>query len=436
MNSKVILLAGQYGTSHKTVANTLCKMANERLSPTTWQPIAKTYSIDDEVWERSGGPTAFFKLPNDKMRDAYWQDACSLIERDILKDNPVYAIVSLHIVYFGVGEKRFFSCVDWDRLMSLKPRVILTLIDDIYDIYTRIIAEHKSDAVISGGKIIISDILSWRIREIHTCNLLAKHLYINRKMFPSINSLLSSPDVISKIPKLEEELNVIFNKPCDHFVISIKQDPEDFYRLLFDYKKLRVYLSFPISTPRKAKDDSFFDKLLAFRKKIHADYIAFDPLAIDELRFVVNKDKKGNKIIKRKLTNRIIYGVGTPIVSPPGNTLETCPIREESESLEAIFESVVQQVNERDLKLTSQADYVVMWRPLYGKETHDGVAAEGTFAAAKGITVHSYHPIEDRIKGKPFIHNIGTERLTEDALFKALKDCQKEYEKKQIEEAY
>lgn len=448
MNSTVILLTGQYGTSHKTVADTLRKMAEktvadtlrkraeEELSLIPDQPIVMTYSIDDALWKCSNGPTAFFKLPNDKMRDEYWQDAFSLIKRDILNDNPVYAIVSLHIVYFW--EKRFFSCVDWDRLMSLQPRVILTLIDDIYDIYNRIVADHKRGSVISDGKISISDILSWRIREIHTCNLLAKNLYVKRELFPSIDSLLNKPDVIrsTKIPNLEEELHVIFNQSCDHFVISVKQNPKDFYCLLFKRKKMRVYLSFPISKPRENGDNDFFNNLLAFRKKIHKDCIAFDPLAIDELRFVVNKNKKGNKIVTGKLTDRIIYGIGTPIVSPPANTPERCPIQEDSESLESIYESVVQQINERDLKLTSQASLVVMWRPLYGKKTHDGVAAEGTFAAAKGITVHSYHPKQDRIKGKPFIPNIGTQHQTKDAFFKAIKECQKEYEVKQIEETY
>lgn len=427
MQSRVILLTGQYGTSHHKVAETLCGLAKKRLKGLTKiQPLMEFYSLEDKVWEVTGTPEAFYELPNDSERDELWKDAFSTIKAKIENDNPVFAIVSLHVVYFW--KERFFSCVDWDRLVTLEPRVILTLVDDIYDIHERILSDQqRRGAQVPGGRYSLLEILSWRMREVHTCNLLAKHLFVNPELFPSIDRFLQNKTKTNQDIS-RHELEQIFHKPCDHYVISVKQDKEDFYRLLFQRKKMRVYLSYPISEPRKQEDVDYFKRLLSWRKRVHAEFVAFDPVAIDEARFNENEEgiKDGN------LRGRIPYDIGTPIVAPPQETPDSWPVEE----LRPIRDLIIQQIGERDYKLEDQALMVAMWRPLYMKQTHDGVDSEGVFAAARGIPTHSYHPSEDRTANKPFPPHYGVSHLTEEEIFVLMKRQQKEWAKKQKENTY
>ena len=194
MNVKgLILLTGQYGTSHKEVGKKLSNLANKKLKHLTKiQPITRFYSIEKELWDIANGSEAFFEKLNDQERDKIWRKAFCEIQKQIKKDNPVFPIVSLHVVY--LWKKRFFSCVDWDFLTTIQPSVIVTLIDDIYDIQGRIATSQKKGVRIPEEDRSLFAILSWRLREIHTCNLIAKHLYVNPEHFPSVDKLLRKGD--------------------------------------------------------------------------------------------------------------------------------------------------------------------------------------------------------------------------------------------------
>lgn len=197
---------------------------------------------------------------------------------------------------------------------------------------------------------------------------------------------------------------------------------------MFNRKKLKVYLSFPISEPRKKEDDDYFSKLITWRSRIHNEFVAFDPLAIDEGRFDIDKEGK----VKPKLKPRIPYAIGEPIVPPPQKAFEEWT----SIDLQSIINFVIQQIGERDYKLESQSNFVAMWRPVYGKETHDGVNAEGAFARANRITTHSYHPLQDETPSKPFPPHFGVPHRDEDELFEIIKLEQQKWQENQTKETY
>ena len=423
METAVYLITGQHGTSHEKVADTLCNIVNEKEKSDYSISVAKSYSLDKEIWSLAGSPEVFFEWPDDKKRDDVWIEAFLKIQDKIKKDNPLFAFISLHVVY--LWKKRFFSCVDWDHLITIQPKVILTLIDDIYDIHTRVVNSQKAHgAKIPKGSYNLFEILSWRLREIHTCNLIAKHLFVNPECFPYTDRFIKE-EKITRLQHLHNEIKQVFGKPLDHFVVSIKQSPQEFYKLLFERKKLKIYLSFPISEPRRRDDKAYFKQLRKWRHKMHQNFISFDPSAIDELRF--NENEKG-KIITGRLKDRIPYQTEPPIVNPPIGVPDSWPLKE----LQTIRDFVSQQVSERDYKLESQSDLIVMWRPLYGKKNHTGVEAEAVFAKAKGIPIHSYHPSEDQLLAdKPFHYNIGSNHDTESELLKAIHDFQKKREKNQ-----
>jgi hypothetical protein len=423
----IILLTGQYGTSHAEVSAHLRWLASERLHHlTSLHPIACSYSVEDEIWDLTGGPEAFFELPNDSERDDIWNEAFVRVRAKIDRESPVFAFVSLHVVY--LWKKRFFSSVDWDRLLTIQPRAIVTLIDDVYDISTRIAEGQERDGVrVPGGGYPLQEILAWRLREIHTSSLIAKHLRVNPEGFPSIDRFLADSNRNSRHIE-RRELELVFGKPCDHFVIAVKQDAEDLYRLLFDRKMLRIYASYPISAPRRKNDLAFLQGLREWRSRLHGQYVVFDPVGIDEARFV----ETDGVITGRQLTARIPYEIGTPMVKLPKQQQEEWPLEE----LRAIRDTVIQQIGERDYKLVSQANVVLMWRPLYEKQRHDGVDSEGVFAAAKRIPVHSYHPAPDLVPNKPFPPHYGTPHATEVEVLQMAEAIQKDRNGIQVAETY
>ena len=121
--TSVILLTGQYGTSHEVVARSLCTLIQEHQPQST----AAYYSVEDEIWDILPADS-FFELQTDRERDTYWHRAFSRVKRKIDDAAPRFAFVSVHAVY--LWKKRFFSCLDWDRLLTIPVRVILTLIDE------------------------------------------------------------------------------------------------------------------------------------------------------------------------------------------------------------------------------------------------------------------------------------------------------------------
>ena len=401
---KVIFLTGQYGTSHREVCDGLCRVATEKLGHhSRMQPIAKPYSVEEHIWRIAGSSEAFFELPNDSERDEVWRDAFSRVKAEIERDDPIFAFVSLHAVY--LWKKRFFSSVDWDGLLTIEPNVIVTLVDDIYDTCCRIRQQQVAHGVVEGGGYTLQEILSWRLREVHTSVLIAKHVRVNPEWFPSLEGYLEHHDRdVRGIDR--REMRMVFGRPLDHYVISVKQNISDLYRLLFERKTLRVYSSYPISAPRQKPDADFFESLREWRDTLHQRFVVFDPVAIDEARFVF---EKGSTTV-RVLGARLAYGIGEPMVSAPTDDTPTWSAAD----LSAIAEAVIQQVGERDYKLVSQADVVLMWRPLYDRQTHGGVDSEGVFAAAKRIPVHSYHPASDRVGNKPFPPHYGTPHGTEE----------------------
>ena len=431
MDSRVILLTGQYGTGHEEVSRTLEKMASSRLARLSKvQPIIKMYSIEKRIW-KTVTPEAYFELATDEERDKVWYNAFAKVSRQIKEDNPFFAIVSAHIVNYW--KSRFFSSVNWDCLLTLRPKVILTLIANVYDIYHRIVEAQGKGEKIPQGRYSLPEIMSWRTREIHTCNLLAKHLYVsNLDLFPSVGGFLRDERASDHYQVIEELKQIINIEPCPHFVLSTQQSAEDFYRLLFERKRLRIYASFPISDPRKKKDRYFLRDLLTWRREIHKKFMVFDPLAIDEGRFEEDEIPNTGLTKVKGLTPPIPYSIGRPIVPKPGGNDTVFSLDE----LQKLRNLVMQQIGERDYKLVGQAHCVAMYRPLLYCKTHDGVNSEGYYAKAKKIPIHSYHPASDTRAMKPFEANIGSDHASLKKLMNALDEMQKLTNKNTEQEYY
>lgn len=413
-----VLITGQYGTKHNMVVNALVKEV-EKIHGKCDQfgsPIITYESIEETIKKEriEEDLPAFFNLPTDFTRQAMWDDAAKTIKVKFDKTKFNHKILSLHTVYYWEG--RFFSLVNWELLLSFSPTVIVTLIDDIYDIWGRIKDEQTSGITgIPEGEYSLPVILSWREREIFQSSIIAKHLYLNPNYYPA-----------AKTPNLPLELHHVFHPPIKHFIISIKQSVQTLYNLLFKRKRLPIYTSFPISSPRNTLNSSeekdqniakeMFKKLNDWRSQLHSKFTVFDPLGIDELRY-------GEDYC---LTPRIDFSVSPPMVPPITNVdLKITP-----DMLKTVDDQINYQIKERDFHLILQSQCVVMWRPFLWDKAHQGVQQEAKYAKATHKRVFSYHPPNDHVSKGPFPYEIGTYKSYEKEVIDLLEKYQKERESK------
>ncbi|HHT9125152.1 MAG TPA: hypothetical protein ACFYD6_04955 [Candidatus Brocadiia bacterium] len=410
-----VLITGQHGVKHEDVADALVKQVNEIYGKRglVGEPIIAHESIERAIKVRVGDDLpVFFRLPTDFERQKIWDDVSNVIKLRFEKTHPrppVHKIISLHAIYYWEG--RFFSLINWELLLSLSPTVIVTLIDDIYDIYGRIKQDQKNGVIgIPGGEYSLPVILSWREREILQTFTISKHLYLDPEYYSD-----------AKTSNLPAGLRHVFHPPIKHFVISVKQSIQTLYDILFNRKKLPVYASFPISAPRrKLKSGVLEDKKTAekiiedlhnWRSMLHSKFAVFDPIGIDELRF--GEDYR--------LIPRINFSVSSPMVSP----IDDADSKIRPEELKAVKEQINYQIKERDFQLISQSQCTVMWRPLLWNEAHDGVQQEATYAKAAHKMIFSYHPSLDNMSQKPFPYEIGSFMRSEKDVVEQLERYQK-----------
>lgn len=190
------------------------------------------------------------------------------IRESLASDRPV--ILTFHGVWFHLGVREYVSGVDFASLANLqvRPDVVFTLIDDIYDIKSRL---SKPNGIFSypvgepdeylTGVLRLLQILDWRNTE----------------------NVLSS--------KVAQILN------SKHFVLAVKHPISVFHDLFVGTDKKLVYIAHPISEVRRLLRGDDNERQLAegiveliqdLTRRLREQFIVFEPTAIDELRFDLN----------------------------------------------------------------------------------------------------------------------------------------------------
>lgn len=393
----VIFLTGQTGTCKREVAEGIAlRLAKEKnlpldLNNTFTRQLVQIHQVEDYL---GVDLPEYLDSYNPRMRQEQWDRAIDKV-RLRLDPVPEFTLLLFHCVHYRNG--RIFSQLNWDRLTAFRPRLIITLIDDIYDIWERIRsreAEFKTRSVVT-----LEEVLLWRTFEIAATKQLARNLFVDPSAYPDVERTIRASE-IRDAP--------FFGQPIEHFVVSAKQTIEMLYRLCFEPDRLRVYASYPISSPRSSA--AARDEINEYRARLSERFVVFDPLAIDELRTGSSSDWQNAVRDFGLLPPRWPVST-TPPVGPPA-TAETVPTHNpfarwnpQSETyvplsvpeIMNIRRAIERQIVERDFLLVSQGGTVAVYRPFFGarSEPTGGVGEEMIFASQIPLPLVVYHPQDD-----------------------------------------
>ncbi len=318
---------------------------------------ARAYQLEEEIKAHGNIPTIqpFLDSLSAKGRLETWREVMKKRVLDPLEKTPAeHVFLSAHGFFYR--NNHYFTAIDWPSLEAFEPTIVLTLIDDCYDVASRVSVVREKEGPRTQSEITLLEALTWRSVEISVGDLIARSLSV------------------------------------PHFVIPVKQPMETAHRLLLEPDVLRLYASFPISSTRKVPDR--IREINQHRALIHEKYTVFDPVCIDELRLV--REDQSSEILGRWPLNPVEPSVPAEEDFAPA-------WEEELRALEPVISA---QIEERDYRLIDQSQALVAYRPFWGEKEYpaQGVEKEISHALASNRPVYYYDPPEDAAgrKGKVF----------------------------------
>jgi len=419
-----VLFLGTTGINKKEFVTKCAEIAyDQKFTKGSKDPEAKNYlkvfDLDEMIRERTGGApgyAAFLDNPNRDAQNDLWNETFADILNEVggyQKEPHVFLI--LHGVYYR--SKNYFSCIDRDLLLKFHPTVIVTLIDDAYDVSYRV--KEREKTIKTGSVCSFVEAIEWRTVEIMRGDILARNLYVDPVQF-----MLGTEN----LTKVKKELSSLFRKPIPHFIMPIKHDPRVLYRLLFERWRLVLYSAYPITGTRT--DRGRIEEINVYRKELNDLFTIFDPAMIDELLVIdksqitseenerIEKDgfmanqTEGYLQLKRLPTD---FNINDPrnFDVPRGNIDDFIRLKD----------LIKRQIVPRDFRLVRQATGVTAYRPYWGgrKSPSGGVDREMIEAISKNKPTYVVHnPKED---GEPEVMFRGMETAI---LVNSLKDMVKQ----------
>lgn len=245
-------------------------------------------------------------------------------------------IVATHLTYFR--KKSISHRCNWESLRKFEPDMIVTLIDDVHSVYSRIMKRRDPDDYVRS--VTLKDLMSWREAEIMIAQAIADNLYANRR-----------------IP---------------HYLVALDYRAQIIYQLMFETGKKKVYASYPMTATKG--DQNLISAARAFVEELKKYFIVFDPGAIRE----------------NALHESVVEHLRGPLPS------QSAFIRVEGEEyrledLLSILPDIGGQIVTRDERLMRQSDAVIAYRPALS----EGARYELDYAAQIGRRSLAFHPKND-----------------------------------------
>jgi hypothetical protein len=373
-------------TLMRAVASLAARESNKsaKLEDPETQDFIRVFDLDNEIDKQlGGGRKAFLDMVlNPEKRDELWYKVFNKSIKS-LEGYSGHVFLGIHNWCYRKGQ--FFSCVNWDLLTAFRPTIFISLFDDVYDVWQRV-NDYERQELRTNSFFRLDEILEWRSAEVLATDILAKNLFVD---YETINPLVDRR-------KLPTELQNLFGRPIPHFTVAVKHPAITFYRLLFRRRDFPiVYSSFPITDTRDSPETRM--PIDQFRLKLHENYTTIDPLTIDELRFhpVPRKRKLYSQSVLRPRWPTILSGMEPCIPETPliDNPFE----RVDSSYLDALKESIGNRIVSRDLRLVSQSNVTVGFRPFYGGQAGISRGMDKEIITANDLAkgLYIYHPDED-----------------------------------------
>ncbi|MDA8224238.1 MAG: hypothetical protein M0Z35_21590 [Desulfitobacterium hafniense] len=296
-----------------------------------------------------------------------WLEAWVRFKSVFEKNTDQYILLCLH----GVLTREYTgtrSPINIQSIIEFAPTKIITLIDDVYMKWHR--TQERSKGESRRGQPTLEQLLDARRAEIFIGDFIAGH----QKVKPR------------------------------HYILSVHHPARTLYRLLFVSKDIRtVYLSFPISGPRRLLKDgdvsgisevnNFLKIVNEFELK-HQKVTCFCPLTIDELPLILTSEDRGNEEEEHKIefsfeknrwNVRDFWGDEILLCNdcPSVISIPAKQIKESSGFIKS-------DVGLRDYRLVRQAKYLVVFNPWFQNQETAGVRNEISMATLRGTPVYIY----------------------------------------------
>lgn len=309
--------------------------------------------------------------------EEYWRIAISNILEKVKRleksDNNKTILINITACYFHPETQEYFSLVNINELKKLNPEMIITFIDDIFDIQYKL--KKKKSGIDHHQSFTNCDVafkliryLDWRSKEI-----MMSRFYANQ------------------IP----------NCKSNH-IFAIKHSFKTFANLLFENKK-KVYLSHPITDIRNFQETGRLDRVSDFLTELKnlsellsESFIAFLPTTIDEYRIKNNNINDESKLryypilLKRwdlekyKNPDELLYineefEDENELWINNNNGILPEKSGELNYLLETLHKLIGFHVTSRDLSLVEQSDLLVIFRPFFNGTLSSGVQKERNY---------------------------------------------------------
>jgi hypothetical protein len=333
-----------------------------------------------------------------KLWDEAAEKAVEEIKAALLNDSNKIIFVNLHTCYFHNRTQEYLALLTLARIKEMNPAMVVTLIDDVYDIHHRLCelggiyhdypAARKTEMILR-----YFNLLDWRSKE----TMLSKFI-----------------------------ADEAAETPIPHYVLAVKHNYTTLFNLVFKAAaSKKVYLSHPITEVRRLEKEndplavSIKKEIYDLEQDISASFTAFSPTTIDEYRIlnktVVDTDGDSKKNYYSILTPRWnedkYKSEGDSLYRPSGfadiNSLWQ-PANEQSsiilddeinQLLDALANRISSQVTTRDYTLVEQSDLLVIYRPLFNGNASGGVQEEFRYYYELGKNdCFIYCPWEDIFK--------------------------------------
>lgn len=169
-----------------------------------------------------------------------------------------------------------------------------------------------------------------------------------------------------------------FKPPREVFILAIEHNPRVFYDLIFEGKKKKVYLSYPITgvTPEIIR------QVREFKQEMGKYYVVFDPLTIHDWKIVEHWQTAKNS------------QQGLPDVFKCRIDYESGSIEYEcnSKEIEFAIKDIRRQIVDRDYKMIDSSEYVIVYHPR--RSISAGVVCEMVHGKGGGKMVYAMYPFE------------------------------------------
>jgi len=308
----------------------------------------------------------------------HWDDAFNQCIELIDNNESEYYFLTFHAIYYHQRTLNYLPPINFNLIKKLKNRVkcIIVFIDDIYDVYLRLIKEGEMYSHILSlepQKALIQSIynldnlLNWRQIEIAYSRSIAKLL--NIKMFVIaikhprfiIERIIKYPINELEIYYLSHPISEIRRKFSNEFQ-TFPGELNSFLRNLEDYPKKIIFIPTTIDEYRIKKKDKVYLPELNPRWALY-----FDP------EDLINNFTQNNQEINP--LNPLNYNFN---YIENHNSISEKSI---SQLLELLNDKIYRQIGWRDLTLVEQSkNGLILYRPHFGfKEVSGGVKDELTY---------------------------------------------------------